>query len=75
MLTLVDFLEALILSTAIVYVTYSLMRFTAWCVYWLIQKLSFQPARGRAMQADRSSSCSSLAGTGNQPPPSSKLPT
>jgi hypothetical protein len=66
MLTLVDFLESLIVSGAIVYVTYSLMRFTAYCVCRLIQKLSFKPATRGSMQADAPPSSSLAARTGNQ---------
>jgi len=43
MLTLITFLQALIVSGTILYVTYCLMRFTAHCVLWLIGKLSFKP--------------------------------
>jgi hypothetical protein len=53
MVTLIDFLEALVISGAIVYVTYSVMRFAAYSVCWLIWKLSFKPATSRAMRADR----------------------
>ena len=56
MMTFVEFLEDLIVSGAVVYVTYSLMRFTAYCVCWMIQKLSFKPSASRAMQADRAPS-------------------
>jgi hypothetical protein len=75
MLTLADFLEYLIVSVAIVYVTYSLMRFTAYSVCWLIQKLPFEPATGPVMQAERAPSHPLPAGTGHQPPPYSTLPT
>jgi hypothetical protein len=75
MLTLLDFLVALIVSGAIVYLTYSLIRFTAYCMLWLIQKLSFKPTTRRAMQGDGAPSRSFPAGTGNQPPPYSGLPT
>jgi hypothetical protein len=53
MTTFVNFLENMILSGAIVYVTYSLMRFTACGVCWLISKLSFKCATSRTLQADR----------------------
>jgi hypothetical protein len=43
MLTLITFLQDLIVSGAIVYATYSLMHFTAYCVLWSIGKLSFKP--------------------------------
>jgi hypothetical protein len=69
MLTLVDFLESLIISGAIVYVTYSLMRFTAYSVCWLIQKLSFKPATKSVIQADQAPSHSLPAGTENRPTP------
>jgi hypothetical protein len=74
MLTLVDFLEALIVSGAVVYVTYSLMRLTAYCVCWVIEKLSFKSATRGSMQADTAPSSSLAARTGSQPPPYSRLP-
>lgn len=43
MLTLITFLQALILSGTILYATYCLMRFTAYCVLWLIGKLLSEP--------------------------------
>jgi len=53
--TLITFLEALIVSGTIVCVTYCLMRFTAYSLLWLIEKLSFQPDDGRHRCADRTS--------------------
>jgi hypothetical protein len=43
MLTLITFLQNLIVSGAIIYAAYSLMHFTAYCVLWSIGKLSFKP--------------------------------
>jgi hypothetical protein len=47
------FLQALIVSGTIVCVTYCLMRFTAHCVLWLIDKLSFKPRDDLHRHADR----------------------
>ncbi len=44
MQTLATFLESLIVSGAVVYVTYCLMRLTAYCVCWSIERLSFKAA-------------------------------
>jgi hypothetical protein len=52
MLTLVDVLQALLVSGIIVYVTYCFMRFTAHCVLWLIE-ISFKPADDLRRHADR----------------------
>jgi hypothetical protein len=52
MLTLIDLLQALLVSGIIVYVTYYFMRFTAHCVLWLIE-ISFKPADDLGRQADR----------------------
>jgi hypothetical protein len=53
MLTLTTFLQDLIVSGTIVYVTYFFMRFTAYCLLWLIGKLSFKPGDNRRHHADR----------------------
>jgi hypothetical protein len=42
--TLVDLLQALLVSGIMVYFTYCFMRFTVHCVLWLIE-ISFKPAR------------------------------
>jgi hypothetical protein len=42
MLTLTAFLQNLIVSGTIVYVTYCFMRIAAYCVLWLIGILSFK---------------------------------
>jgi hypothetical protein len=42
MLMLNDFLQGLLVSATIVYVTYFFMRVTAYCVVWLIGTLSFK---------------------------------
>jgi len=55
MLTLISFLQALIVSGTIVFVTYCLMRFTAYCVLWLIEKRPFKPRDDPHRQADRTS--------------------
>lgn len=46
MITLITFLEALIISGTIVYAIYGLMRLAACCVLWSVRKLSLK--RGRA---------------------------
>lgn len=51
-LTLVNFLQALLVSGIIVCVTYCFMRFTAHCVLWLIE-ISFKPADDLRQHADR----------------------
>jgi hypothetical protein len=51
MLTLIDLLEALLMSGIIVYVTYGVMRFAAHCVVWLIE-ISFRPAADLRQQPD-----------------------
>ena len=53
MLTLITVLQALIVLGTIVCVTYCLMRFTAYCVLWLIGKLSFKPGDNRRQHEDR----------------------
>jgi hypothetical protein len=60
MLTLITFLQALILSGTIVYVSYCLMRFTAYCVLWLIEKLTIK-AGGDPSLARRSDTPSHVA--------------
>ena len=53
MLTLITILQVLIVLGTIVCVTYCLMRFTAYCVLWLIGKLSFKPGDDPHRHADR----------------------
>lgn len=53
MLTLTNFLQDLIVSGTIVYVTYCFMRFTAYCLLWLIGKLPFKPGENRRRHAGR----------------------
>lgn len=53
MLTLTIFLQDLILSGMIVYVTYCFMRFIAYLLLWLIGKISFKPRDNRRHPADR----------------------
>jgi hypothetical protein len=52
MLTLITLLQALIVSRAIVSVTYYVMRVTTYCVLWLIE-LSFKPSNDPQRHADR----------------------
>jgi hypothetical protein len=52
MLTLIDLLQALLVSGIIVCVTYCFMRFTAHGVLWLIE-ISFKPADDLRQHADR----------------------
>jgi hypothetical protein len=53
MLTLITFLEALILLGGLLCVTYCAMSLTAYCLLWLIGKLSFKPGDNRRQRADR----------------------
>ncbi len=53
----VTLLQALIVSGTIVFVTYCLMRFAAYCVLWLIDKLSFEPSDDRHRHADPTPIC------------------
>jgi hypothetical protein len=53
MLTLITFLEALIMLGTILCVTYCSMSLTAYCLLWLIGKLSFKPGDNRRQHADR----------------------
>jgi hypothetical protein len=52
MLTLIELLQTLLVSGIMVYVTYCSMRFTAYCVVWLIE-ISFRPADDLRRYADR----------------------
>ena len=52
MLTLIDLLQALLVSGIIVCVTYCFMRFTAHGVLWLIE-ITFKPADDLRRHADR----------------------
>jgi hypothetical protein len=52
MLTLINLLQALLVSGIIVYVTYCFMRFTAHGVLWLIE-ITFEPADDLHRHVDR----------------------
>src|SRR5215470_9990268 len=53
MRTIVNFLQALILSVAIVYTTYGVMRLAARCVRWTARSIGWLAAGARHIQASR----------------------
>jgi hypothetical protein len=53
MLTVITFLQAIMVAGTIVCVTYCLMHVSAYCVLWLIEKLSFKPRDHRHQHWDK----------------------
>ena len=64
MLTLTSFLQDLIVSGTIVYISYCCMRIAAYCVLWLIGMLSFKQGDGPHRFAERTVSQVGKEGVG-----------